>query len=123
MNGAEIMDQMDRMTLGWWRPSPGSVYPLLEQLESEKLIVKDADGRYKLTEEARTGPAWMHGFGFPGGSGPRDAAEAAGEIESYVRFLEDLARFEPTKVREVAPRLRGLARRLDTLGQTPGGAP
>ena len=26
-NGVELMDEIERMTQGWWRPSPGSVYP------------------------------------------------------------------------------------------------
>ena len=30
--GAQMMDEMEVMTRGWWRPSPGSVYPLLEEL-------------------------------------------------------------------------------------------
>lgn len=37
-NGAEIMDEMEMMTKGWWRPSPGSVYPLLESLVQEGFI-------------------------------------------------------------------------------------
>ena len=51
-NGVELMDDMEKMTQGWWRPSPGSVYPLLEQLTNEGLIRKREDGRYELTEKA-----------------------------------------------------------------------
>ena len=40
------------MTRGRWRPSPGSVYPLLEDLSTEKLVKKRDDGRYELTPEA-----------------------------------------------------------------------
>lgn len=115
MNGAEIIDQMDRMTMGFWRPSPGSVYPLLEQMESEKLIVKNPDGRYRLTEEAARGPEWMRGFGPLGGRGPRDATEAVGELESYVRFLEDVVGSDFPRIQEVADRLGALARRMDDL--------
>ena len=39
MNGAELMEQMDRMTMGWWRPSPGSIYPLLDHLVEEEEVV------------------------------------------------------------------------------------
>ena len=50
MNGIEIMDRIQEMSKGWYRPSPGSVYPLLEQLEGEGLIAKGKDGRYALSK-------------------------------------------------------------------------
>src|SRR5256885_16993411 len=52
-NGAEIMDEIDTMTQGWWRPSPGSVYPLLEQMTQEDLLRKRDDGRYELSPKAK----------------------------------------------------------------------
>ena len=45
-NGAEIVDEIEQMTQGWWRPSPGSIYPLLADLQQEGLIQKRDDGRY-----------------------------------------------------------------------------
>lgn len=116
LNGAELMEQMDRMTMGWWRPSPGSIYPLLEQLEQEKVIVKGPDGRYALTESARGGPDWMRGLGFPGASGPRTPEDALREVESYVRYLEDLSPAERARISGLGERLRTVARRLDALG-------
>jgi len=115
MNGAEVMEQMDRMTMGWWRPSPGSIYPLLEQLEQEKVIQKDPNGRYSLTEAARGGPDWMRAWGFPGSSGPRSPEDAVRELESYATFLEDLGRGERSRVPGLDGRLREVARRLDAL--------
>jgi len=117
LNGAELMEQMDRMTMGWWRPSPGSIYPLLEQLEEEKLISKGPDGRYQLTETARGGPDWMKGW-FPGNAGPRTPDDAVRELESYATYLEDLARSERDQVPGLDDRLRSVARRLETLAQT-----
>jgi DNA-binding PadR family transcriptional regulator len=119
LNGAEVMEQMDRMTAGWWRPSPGSIYPLLEQLEQEKIIAKNPDGRYRLTEEARGGPEWMRGMGFPGSAGPRNPEDAVRELESYAAFLEDLARTEREQVPGLDGRLRAVARRLDALSRAP----
>jgi len=115
MNGAEVMEQMDRMTMGWWRPSPGSIYPLLEQLEQEKVIEKDAEGHYRLTEAARGGPDWMRAWGFPGSSGPRNPEDAVRELESYATFLEDLGRGERNRVPGLDSRLRDVARRLEAL--------
>ncbi len=117
MNGAELMAQVDRMTMGWWRPSPGSVYPLLEELEQEKLVRKKPDGRYELTEAARRGPNWIPGI-FPGMSGPRNPEDAVRELEAYATYLEDVVRGDPSGVRGVDGRLRSLAQRLESLAQS-----
>lgn len=123
LNGAELMEQMDRMTMGWWRPSPGSVYPLLEQLEKDKLIRKNTDGRYELTETARGGPDWMRGW-FPGTAGPRNPEDAVRELEAYARYLEDLSQSDRGKVPGLEERLRSVARRLESLtGAGERGAP
>jgi DNA-binding PadR family transcriptional regulator len=123
MNGAEVMEQMDRMTMGWWRPSPGSIYPLLEELEKEKVVTKGSDGRYRLTESAHGGPDWMREMGFFGGGGPRDAEEATRSLESYVRYLEDIAPTERPQLAPLTERMRTVARRLDRLAEStsPGG--
>src|SRR3954454_58408 len=52
-NGYQIMQQLEERSDGLWRPSPGSVYPALQQLEDEGLIrSEEADGRrlYHLTD-------------------------------------------------------------------------
>ncbi len=38
MTGAQIIDEIERLSMGFWRPSPGSVYPALEELEADGLI-------------------------------------------------------------------------------------
>ena len=121
MNGAEIMEEMDRSTMGWWRPSPGSIYPLLDQLVEEKLVRKRDDGRYELTEAGRAGPDWMRGWM---GRGPRNPQAALTEIESYVAYLEDVGRSEKGDFGAWAPRLKEVVRRLEALAERParGGA-
>src|SRR5690349_11942593 len=37
-NGYQIMQEVEERSEGMWRPSPGSVYPALSQLEDEGLI-------------------------------------------------------------------------------------
>src|ERR1700750_1203788 len=37
-NGYQIMQEIEKRSDGIWRPSPGSVYPALAQLEDEGLI-------------------------------------------------------------------------------------
>jgi DNA-binding PadR family transcriptional regulator len=56
-NGYQIMQELEERSEGLWRPSPGSVYPALQQLEDEGLIrSEETDGRrlYHLTEAGRT---------------------------------------------------------------------
>lgn len=57
MTGSQIADEIERMTWGFWRPSPGSIYPALAQLESEGLIrvakVEGPKKYYELTEEGK----------------------------------------------------------------------
>jgi DNA-binding PadR family transcriptional regulator len=51
--GYSLMDEIERRSNGAWRPSPGSVYPTLLQLEDEGLIRSgEGEGRtpYTLTE-------------------------------------------------------------------------
>jgi DNA-binding PadR family transcriptional regulator len=55
-NGYQIMQEVAERSDGMWRPSPGSVYPALAQLEDEGLIrSQEIDGRksYALTDEGR----------------------------------------------------------------------
>jgi DNA-binding PadR family transcriptional regulator len=55
-NGYQIIQQIAERSHGIWRPSPGSVYPALQQLEDEGLIqAEESGGRrtYRLTEDGR----------------------------------------------------------------------
>jgi DNA-binding PadR family transcriptional regulator len=38
LNGYQIIQEIERRSNGVWRPSPGSVYPALAQLEDEGLV-------------------------------------------------------------------------------------
>lgn len=53
-NGYQIMQEVQERSEGAWSPSPGSVYPALQQLEDEGLIrSEEVDGRklFRLTDE------------------------------------------------------------------------
>ncbi|HEV3284615.1 MAG TPA: PadR family transcriptional regulator [Solirubrobacteraceae bacterium] len=55
-NGYQIMQEVEDRSEGAWRPSPGSVYPALQQLEDEGLIrSEEIDGRklFALTDDGR----------------------------------------------------------------------
>ena len=56
-NGYQLIQEIAGRTSGVWRPSAGSVYPALQQLEDEGLIAPEGEGRrrmYTLTDEGRT---------------------------------------------------------------------
>lgn len=65
MHGYQIIQEIDKRSGGAWKPSPGSVYPTLQMLADEGVILaQEADGRktYSLTESgtaeaAASGPA------------------------------------------------------------------
>ena len=57
MNGYQIIQQIAERSGGAWKPSPGSVYPTVQQLEDEGLVEgNDSEGRrlLTLTEAGRT---------------------------------------------------------------------
>jgi DNA-binding PadR family transcriptional regulator len=59
-NGYQIMQEVQERSGDVWRPSPGSVYPALQQLEDEGLIrSEEQDGRklFALTDEGRAAVA------------------------------------------------------------------
>ena len=50
MNGYQIIQQISERSGGAWKPSPGSVYPTVQQLEDEGLVVGvETEGRRLLT--------------------------------------------------------------------------
>jgi DNA-binding PadR family transcriptional regulator len=55
-NGYQLMQEIEQRSGGVWRPSPGSIYPALSQLEDEGLVRSDeAAGRraFALTDDGR----------------------------------------------------------------------
>jgi DNA-binding PadR family transcriptional regulator len=54
--GYGLMEEIERRSDGAWRPSPGSVYPTLQQLEDEGLVrTEEGEGRtpFTLTDAGR----------------------------------------------------------------------
>ncbi|QDZ16850.1 PadR family transcriptional regulator [Humibacter ginsenosidimutans] len=55
-NGYALIKAIAEKTDGLWRPSPGSVYPTLQQLVDEELVEATGDGRrtdYELTDAGK----------------------------------------------------------------------
>lgn len=116
-SGAEIMDLMEGNLQGWWRPSPGSIYPLLKHMTEEGVLARASDDRYSLTaagrEEIKRPWPWAGG----GDPGPRSVEGAVEVISSYTSYLEDLSRTKDAKVSESAEQIKELAGRLAKVGE------
>jgi DNA-binding PadR family transcriptional regulator len=55
-NGYQLMQEIEQRSEGAWRPSPGSMYPALQQLEDEGLVRVEASGggrTFHLTDKGR----------------------------------------------------------------------
>ena len=88
-NGYGLMQEIEARSEGEWRPSPGSVYPALAQLEDEGLVRPEGDGNgrvYGLTDAGRTyvdehreelGEPWAN---LGGGGADKDLRRALGEV-------------------------------------------
>ena len=104
MNGMEMINKFYEASHGWWKPSPGSVYPLLETLENEELIRKRSDGRYEVTKRFRSG-AESRG----------QVDEMVTNMEGTVSYLEEMAKNDKTGFTTYRKRLERLKDRLGKL--------
>jgi DNA-binding PadR family transcriptional regulator len=85
MHGYQIIQELAERTEGVWRPSPGSVYPTLQQLEDEELVRETASDSgkrvYALTDAGREQAA----------AAPAPWTAVAAESEDGLVGLRDLA--------------------------------
>ena len=55
LNGYQVMQEIGERSGGEWKPSPGSVYPTVQQLQDEGLLTTAEDGKgLVLTDEGRS---------------------------------------------------------------------
>jgi DNA-binding PadR family transcriptional regulator len=111
-NGVEIMDGVESMTRGWWRPTAGSVYPLLEKMVNEGTIQKLPDGRYELTPNARN--EFDVSFA-PRARRPQTVEDMVSEMHSFVSYMEDVKGSQSKDLEPHLGRLRSLSKRLSDL--------
>ena len=106
MNGIEIINSIHDMSHGWWRPSPGSIYPLLEGLCNEKIIRKNADGKYELTDKEQ----------FSGQGGPKSQAEEVlTSMDGDISYLEELSQTDRKRFLKYRKRIAEICSRLSRL--------
>jgi len=90
VNGYQVIQQIAARSKGEWRPSPGSVYPTIQQLEDEGLIETDEAGGRRAIRLTAEGDAWVSGH--------------ADEIEAVWRPFAD--REEPARGTEFGKTLK-----------------
>ena len=95
LSGYGLMQEIESRSEGVWRPSPGSVYPALAQLEDEGLVrAEDDDGRkrYVLTDDGKAyvdehreelGEPWA-GLGAEVGEGRLELRSQIGQVAAAV---------------------------------------
>ncbi|MGH2909096.1 MAG: PadR family transcriptional regulator, partial [Solirubrobacteraceae bacterium] len=86
-NGYQLMQTIEERSEGQWRPSPGSMYPALSQLEDEGLIHSaEADGarRFEITDAGREALQERAGEPDPWSPEPDADAHAMSELGPLV---------------------------------------
>jgi DNA-binding PadR family transcriptional regulator len=105
MHGYQIIQELTERTGGVWRPSPGSVYPTLQQLQDEELVREapsDSGKRvYELTDAGREQAA--------GATAPW--SEVTGESADALVALHDLVHQVIAATRQISH--AGSAAQLD----------
>jgi DNA-binding PadR family transcriptional regulator len=114
MSGSEIMEEIGKQAGGFWKPSPGSIYPLLAWLQDNSYIkelpTEDGLKRYELTE---SGKALL-----------TEQKKIRKQLREHVGFLPApffdtlLMRLSPEKKTEIHDSVRNLAIAFFQLGST-----
>ena len=116
MHGYQVIQELERRTDGRWRPSAGSVYPTLQQLEDERLVTsEEIDGRrtYTLTDQGRQTAA-DHPLAAAGGLGADAAADGPNlgrEVKAVAQAAMQIQRIGGTEARTAAHEILVDARR------------
>ena len=87
MHGYQIISELDERTGGAWKPSPGSVYPTLQMLSDEGLVLSEPEGGknvFHLTDSGRRAAAG-------GEPAPWDAVAGDGASVDVRRTVSQLA--------------------------------
>jgi len=120
-NGYQLMQEIEQRSGGAWRPSPGSVYPTLQQLEDEGLIstqeregqrlfdLTDA-GRIQVAERPAEAPAPWEAAERGPGSERRELFRLVREIGMAASQIIQAG--DDTQVAQAQETLRGVRRSL-----------
>jgi len=112
------MDIMESNLQGWWRPSPGSIYPLLKKMVDEGILSRSRDDKYSLTPTGREEVDRPWPWFTQNSPAPRSVEGAIEVLSSYTSYLEDLARTNDKSISANTDHIRELGTRLSKLGET-----
>jgi DNA-binding PadR family transcriptional regulator len=97
MHGYQLMQAMSERTNGAWRPSPGAVYPTIDQLEDEGLATIQQEGGRRLVTLTLEGRAHLAQHGatlsdpfadFDGNTSDPDLREPLDALQAAARQVE-----------------------------------
>lgn len=134
MHGYQVIQELTARSGGAWQPSPGSVYPTLQQLEDEGLVRSaERDGRrvFELTEAGRAEVErrqdeprpWEVRGRAPGGAAVgRIREEGFGLAAAVMQVVRTAVPEQVERAAEVLARARRELYRLLAEGEPPEGA-
>ncbi len=111
-NGSDIIEMIDEQSQGRWKPSPGTIYPLLKNLVAEEYLLKDSDGQYHITEKG------LEENELIGISPSFDEARRKLEVGQTIEQIESLAdnlEENPIDNDEYKERIEELTKRFDDM--------
>lgn len=118
-NGYQLMQEIESRTNGLWRPSPGSIYPVLQQLEDEGLVRPGGPEGRRVFQLTDAGRAHVEEHAAELGSPWDTVSESAGEgardfhllIAQLVIAVRQVAQVGTAKQVDEAKAILGEARR------------
>jgi DNA-binding PadR family transcriptional regulator len=121
MHGYQIMRELGERSGGVWRPSPGSIYPTLQQLEDEELVRPETgdggrrvfaltDAGREAQEAAAGGPAPWDEVGAEGDSSALELRDLVGQVVAAARQV--LHAGEAAQIAQAKDVLRDTRRKL-----------
>jgi DNA-binding PadR family transcriptional regulator len=115
MSGSELMEQIEKHTGGTWKPSPGSIYPLLSWLQDNSYIrelpTENGLKRYELTQSGKD-------FLEEQAKVREKAREEAGFLTEGPFFDRFFMRIKPEKTAQIRSSMKRLAVSSFKLGHT-----
>ena len=102
LNGYQVISEIEEKTAGAWKPSPGSIYPTISQLEDEGLVEVVREGGKKVLRLTADGNTWV--------------TDHADEVEAVWRAFEDTDGTEVQDLKKVLKQTMGAVGQVFSTG-------
>lgn len=102
LNGYQVISEIEQKTEGAWKPSPGSIYPTISQLEDEGLVEVVREGGKKVLRLTDEGSTWVE--------------ENTDEVESVWTGFAETDRAEVQDLRKVLKQTMGAVQQVFATG-------